>query len=1220
MFERGTRYHFFNHLHLLSGIITKFLLLNGGVMQFVIMYPAQVAASLSLFFSGSSDVHLIYAGIRFMYFIVFLSSAAVAPEGKQSCVTLVQSAVSHTGGEVPHMFARSTLMSGAGLMLPDTGLNPIVAAPAKSSPKKSHYLPIEPDPIEETEVHPVMMWQSSSLLPPPDTQKLDSKALEPKELNQVLSGKIMPPPPLLPIRTRRASSNLRLIVPDTDPTSLMPEKMKTELAEETNSQSPEDVKGIDLRLKPVATSNPLATVADLSSTQSPTMATFRQFVTGSTNVPLPNQSAQSVEKYLSNLEHATDTALAPKSISDRIASACKIASSVAPTASQICLNTHPGSPHFDSASALFRQQQSNTAAGAVDPKLQYASDLSVPLLYSAKTAAKMAGQECKLQVPAKETSLLQQATAARRKSMFNDTLAITPSAETLLGGRRPIVIIPESQNVENGISSVHSTPAESIDQNIPVMSTVSKASALLQQRSELIYSSPQRRAMSSLLPASVQSTETGMLDRLSKGNNTVGIVGRVHDSPLLSPPSPLLGDQMLAVTQPSIIVSTQNARLDALISSAMNNHVLGPDNHIQSSNTDKLDALVNSAAASHMIPAPVTAADNIMLNNPLQAPLRQQSASSTDQMSPISVKKMTDTGLGSFDILPAQNSNTEISQSTQLLNSAMSAALNEHLLVTPTKAQVQTGTQLSTVPSSPENALYTNHDQASPTVTKSHILNSSIATTAEGQILVASPTHTTPVTVKSMVLESPNTLPHNDILASSSSPNAPLAVKQMVAAVSPEGQVLIASPTSAPMENIMNSAIAQQGNGQMILTGPTCTSPVAMKTMIFESAASDQCLVNPVHTSPIAVKTMILKSQLSGSVDEGLVPRTTAQSAHMSTESARLDALVQSTLNEHAFVSNEPQMTSALDVQTGNGMTILTHQAHVQQSSQVPSTSPLISHPSACITTLITQSPEPPSHLPVPAVTTDDALMNTIFTTSRGTSGTDSSLQAHSFNKEGTVMVGEDSQTPCCTSGSALLHASQFTTASSNSGSLVTGITMPSKMAEQLAAQSRDSSSGFVTQMLLGLAADEKIKKDSDIALMSRDKITESLQQQGDFSKSKLPETRLFAAPQMLKAAVGDLLKSAVEDVPSLHSQSRVTTVSDLLITKQQSQEVQEQECKQHQLSVTPQTTTCVTVSTATTPGQPQKKAEEGMVPQELTQMSENDLLSYINPSAFDQV
>lgn len=1063
-------------------------------------------------------------------------------------------------------------------------------------------------PVGETDVHPVMMWQSSSLLPSPDTQKLDTKALEPKELNHVLSGKIMPPP-LLPIRTRRASANLRLIVPDADPDSLMPEKMKTELADEASSQSPEDMKGIDLRMKPVATVNPLATLADLSSTQSPTMATFRQFVTGSTNVPLPNQSALSVEKYLSNIEHAADTALVSKSVPDHITSSCKIADSVSPTASQICMSAHSGNPQFDSASTLFGQQQATS-----DPKLQYASDLSVPLLYSAKTVAKMAGQECKLQVAAEETSLLQQATAARCKAMFDDTVAITPNAETLLGGRRPIVIMPESQIVENGMSSVHSTPTEPIDQNMSLMGTVTKAPTLLQQRSDLLYSSPDRGAMSSLLPVSAHSAETGMLNSLSKGSNTVGIVGGVRDSPLLSPPSPLLGDQMLAVTQPSILASTQSAKLDALISSAMNSHVLSPDNHIESSNTDKLDALVNSAAVSHMIPAAVTAADNILLNNSVQAPLRQQNAVSTDHMSPISVKKMTDTGLGSFDILPAQHPNTEISQNTQLLNSAMSAALNEHLLIPPSKAQVQTGAQLSTSvsSSSSENALYTNHDHTSPTVTKNLILNSSIATAAEGQILVASPAHVSPVSVKSMVLESPDTLAHNDILASNStSPNAPIVVKQMVTAVSPEGQMLIASPTSAPIENIMTSTITQHGNGQMILTGPTCTSPVAMKTMIFESAASDQCLANPAHTSPIAVKTMILKSQLSGSVDDSSMPGATAQSTHMSTESARLDALVQSSLNGHAFVSKEPQVTSSLDVHTGNGITVLSQQAHMQQSSQVPSTSPLITHPAACITTLITQSSEPSSQLPVPAVTTDDVLMNTIFTTSRSTTDTNPSMQTHSFNKEGTMIGGTDSQAPCCTSGSAMLHGCQFTTASSNSGGLVTGITMPSKMVEELAAQSRESSSGFVTQMLLGLAADEKMKKDSEIALMSRDKITESLQQQANFSKTKLPETRLFDAPQMLKAAVGDLLKSAVVDVPSLHSQGQAATVSDLPITKQQSQEVQEQQCKERQHSVTPQT--------ASTAGQPQKKGEEGMVPQELTQMSENDLLSYINPSAFDQ-
>jgi hypothetical protein len=178
---------------------------------------------------------------------------------------------------------------------------------------------------------------------------------------------------------------------------------------------------------------------------------------------------------------------------------------------------------------------------------------------------------------------------------------------------------------------------------------------------------------------------------------------------------------------------------------------------------------------------------------------------------------------------------------------------------------------------------------------------------------------------------------------------------------------------------------------------------------------------------------------------------------------------------------------------------------------------------------------------------------------------------------------------------------------------------MSSKVAEELAAQSGDSSSGFVTQMLLGLEADEKMKKDSEIALMSRDKTAESLQCQTNFSENKLPEAGLFAAPEVLKAAVGDMLKSAVGDVPSSHGQSQVTAMNGLVITKEQSQEVQEQQCKQQQHSAMPQTTTCVTEPTTATPGHPQKKGEEGMVPQELAQMSENDLLSYINPSAFDQ-
>lgn len=1063
-----------------------------------------------------------------------------------------------------------------------------------------------------------MMWQSSSLLPPPDTQKPDNKALEPKELDRVLSGKMMPPP-LLPIGTRRASSNLRLIVPDTDAASLMAEKLKTEMTEETSSQSPEDVKSIDLCMKPTVTVNSLASVADLSSTQSPTMATFRQFVTGCTNVPLPNQSAQSVEKYLSNLERGTDTAVVTKTASDCLAPSSKVADSGAPTAHEICLKTDTTSPsQFDSASALFGQQQSATAQGAVDPKLQYASDVPISVLYSAPTTAKMAGQECKLQFSSEQTSLLQQVTAARRKSVFDETLTITPSADPVLGGRRPIMIIQESQNVGNQIPSTSacSSLVEPVGQNVAMMSAVTEAPALLRVASGLIYGSPDRGATSSLLPASTQSTETNVIDSLSKGSSSVGIVDSVSDSTALSGPSPLLGDHMLAVTQPSIITSPKSVRLDALVSSAVNSHIMGSDNHVHSSNTDKLNALVNSAAVGHVIPAaPVSAAGNIVLRStPVQAPLRQQDIT-TGQMSPLSVKEMPDTGLGSFNLLSTQHSSAQIShENAQLLNGAMSAALNDHLLVTPTKAQMQTVAQLnsSTVSSTPGSALYTSHDQTSPAVMKNLILSSSICTTSEGQILVASPTQTSPVSVKSMVLESSDTLPHNHILAGSTSP---IAVKKMVATAS---QMLIPTPACASMENIMTSGIAHHRNGQMIATGPTCTSPVGMKTMIFESAASDSCLANPTHTSPIAVKTMILNSHLSGNVEESLIPRTAAQSAHISAQNTRLEALVQSTLNGHAFVvSNGTQVTSALDVHTGDGITILSEQGQVQQSSEARTASPLISQPSACIASLVTRPSDPSSHLPLPAGTTDDTLINTVFT-SRSPTDPHCSLQAHSFSKEGAMIIATDPQTPRCTDGSALLHGSHFTTASSDSQSTVTGITMPSKIAAELAEQSRNTSSQFVTQMLLGLASDEKIKKDSEIALMSRDKITESLRQV-DFSDNKLPETTLFAAPEMLKVAVGDLLKSAVENVPSSHCQSQVTTMSDLVITKQEEQEVQEQQRKEQQHSPVPQIKTCVTVNSASNPVVPQKKGEEGMVPQELTQMSENDLLSYINPSAFDQ-
>ncbi|KAK9879528.1 hypothetical protein WA026_006598 [Henosepilachna vigintioctopunctata] len=65
----------------------------------------------------------------------------------------------------------------------------------------------------------------------------------------------------------------------------------------------DDIKVIDLRMK-----MPMATVADLASTCAPSMATLQNFgVTEASIGPLPAQSAQSVESFLTNIESKTST-------------------------------------------------------------------------------------------------------------------------------------------------------------------------------------------------------------------------------------------------------------------------------------------------------------------------------------------------------------------------------------------------------------------------------------------------------------------------------------------------------------------------------------------------------------------------------------------------------------------------------------------------------------------------------------------------------------------------------------------------------------------------------------------------------------------------------------------------------------------------------------------------------------------------------------------------
>lgn len=73
-----------------------------------------------------------------------------------------------------------------------------------------------------------------------------------------------------------------------------------------NNLTPDDIKGIDLRMK-----MPIATVSDLMSTSAPSLATLHKFgITEASSAPLPAQSAQSIENYLTTLESPTKSTVA----------------------------------------------------------------------------------------------------------------------------------------------------------------------------------------------------------------------------------------------------------------------------------------------------------------------------------------------------------------------------------------------------------------------------------------------------------------------------------------------------------------------------------------------------------------------------------------------------------------------------------------------------------------------------------------------------------------------------------------------------------------------------------------------------------------------------------------------------------------------------------------------------------------------------------------------
>ena len=988
---------------------------------------------------------------------------------------------------------------------------------------------------------------------------------EQKELDRVMSGKIMPPPPppLLPIGRRRASTNVHLINPDSDSSSL-----KTELAEDGNSQSSEDVKGIDLRLKPVATVNPLGLASDLSNTQAPTLATLQRFVTGSGGTPLPTQSATSIEKYLSNLENVSNPG-GVKAPIECLVPPCKIE------------NTQP----------LLTQQQTVT-------------NVSVPLMFSTQNTA-----ECKSRFSSEDEPLLQQ---VRRKSAYEESLNINNSPDTVVG-RRQMVVLQESQSRNPLVSSLSETVSSMMD-------------SVASNPSLMMYTSGERTVREDEKPQHI-STLVSESDKLDALVNSAAVSHMIPSPSSTDQTSPIPVKKMSLdppsySLMPSCNQLLSSTNIDASTASSSSSNVMftshdrtspiAVKNIISSSPEGQIiltSATQNSSGSGSMMDTlqshgqilSTSATSPIAVKKMIETHCENQmlSANSTStnagQTSPIAIRSIMeqagvsvnpDTCLTNPPIAIKTILNSEVGETLlpattvaapSQVSSSESIGLNtliqqENVLTTGAQATSADNSNLSVLVQS----TLTSHPQQNPilasgTQSVSNSTDGLVQSTLNNQprVILASSASVESARLNVLAQSALNNQNQTSILITGESAGLNSLTQSILNNQTQQQSVLVSntqlSEESSRLDSyaqpLMNSSSQQSAimssSGQVSLTQSLMNnpSPPTSTQLILNNqtqqqtvgASEDnvrlnsltQTLLNSQSQQQTVLGTGVQASEdntrlssLAQTIQQAVLPasvqiteNTTAlnsltqsminsqssdtvlvTSAAMCEHSAKLRSYAQSLMNNQ----NQQQALIAADSATLNALVQPSLASHRHQDTA----------PQTCIPTIVTQASQP---LAVPPVTESEALLNRIFATS----------QNPTVNTPTTVIVGSGN----------LLEGTQFTTAASES-SLMTRCTVTNK---QPAAP--ENSSGFMTHMILGLAANEKIKKDTEMSIATGDK--------------------------------------------------NVTSSS---VHQKQEKVLQTEGARVVQTQPTPQ-----------------KKGEEGMVPQELAQMSENDLLSYINPSTFDQ-
>ncbi|XP_075212257.1 nuclear factor of activated T cells 3 isoform X2 [Lycorma delicatula] len=433
-------------------------------------------------------------------------------------------------------------------------------------------------------VHPVMMWPSPLAIK------------QPRSSTSMGDEEMPPPPPLLPLAARRPS------VPMIIPEALPREELKQEAVESPSSS-------------PVPKS-PSEAVADLSTTHSPSIATLRQFVSETPNLP-----SISVENYLtrievSPIENSNATSYVPKElvkppiISDETQS-CTSQLHSSPIMSSC--NTVSDLVHSQIISDIPQQSSSPLHSSPIMSSCNTVSDLVQTQIISDISPQTSVSQ---LHSPPVLSSQSTVPSAVKQARFSNNLLSNVPAVIDSTVNPLPTTLIINSDNSIPFTQPLETNRSATSQCITEILSTRSTSPELPQPSTSLINESESARLTVLVTNSMDQPSSTERLDafvnsaaesHISPGRDP--IPPPVHLSPVSSDPSP-------SSVEAQSIISHATSHINPLLQGVQNDC---PSSAITSTS---LCSLLTGPPISRLEQPSQTSVTQTLLPTPLASPNR----------------------------------------------------------------------------------------------------------------------------------------------------------------------------------------------------------------------------------------------------------------------------------------------------------------------------------------------------------------------------------------------------------------------------------------------------------------------------------------------------------------------------------------------------------------------------------------------------------------------